>query len=302
MANLKITAKDGKILNINVPEGTDQSLYSTIVDDIMKDYESKSQQPIDLYKTTPMSPVAVPGTLPPGLQGRGQKPFQTMEEGGTKLTEDLGASGVPAPLSAAAGLGFQMASDVALGAVPGLEAARPVGKVATSLIKKASDVAFAPTLKTAGKAIGAAEKVAGIEVPAINEALPRSRKSFIEMLKGLEPVGKASVEKARNLGKETLNIIRKETGDALDFLNVAKQNKSPKQLLTKREIAELSKIKDIVTKALSKEAPEVGTALKKYASSAKRADLMKKVGKGLGIGAGAGIAYGLGSSLINKLK
>jgi len=303
MAKLKITAKDGKILNIDIPEGTDPSQYSTIVDDVMRDYESKTQtltkedymkayEQIPIPASIPGGPI-VPGTKVPMIQSIEEFKKEVPE----KLAEDIGKAGYPR-LGALAGTAAYLAPEIALSAPLG-EISVPGAKAGVKIAKKAAKFTFGPRLKTAAKALGKAEEEAGIAVEAINRNLPRTRQAMLDTLESWKPLHKASVENIRNIGKEGLNIIRKQAGDLLDFLKIAKA-KAPKQLLTSREIAMLSKIKDNVTKALVKEAPEVGHKITEYASAAKRAELLKKLGKVAGYGGGAAALYGLGHSLLNK--
>ena len=255
----------------------------------------------------PQSPVAVPGTIPSGLPqtpiGPGSKfpnPLN-MEEPITRMTEDIAKSGIDPRIAAGIGTIYSLGAEQAPFAIPGMQAAKPVGKATTAAIKKGSKFITAPGMKRAGQLLGEAEEAAGIAVSPINEALPRARKALIETLKGWEPLAEASVKELRSLGGESLNIFRKQAGDILDFLNVAKMNKSPKQLLTKSEIALVSKIKDKVTQALSQEVPKVGQAIEDFATSARRKALLKTLGKVGGVVGGGAALLGIGSNIASKI-
>lgn len=234
--------------------------------------------------------------LPLGFTSE-DKPFEVT---GEKVAEKLGAAGYPIA-GAAVGTGIQMAPDIAMATVP-INKAKAVGSAVTPAIKKATDIAFAPTLKSAGKALGKAEEAAGITVEAINKNLPRTRNAIIDQLGKWEWIAKEPVSKVAELDPKTLNVVRKEAGDLLDFLNVATKNKSPKQLVTKREVALLAQIKDKVNKVLSGKVPSVGAKMKDYGNAAKRADLLRTAGKIGGLGAiGGGAVYG-GNALVQALR
>lgn len=195
---------------------------------------------------------------------------------------------VTAGLTEAAGPALKLAR----AGVPLIEEAAPgVAKVARTIL--------APTVKNAGKAIGAAERAAGIDVTEEAVNAPRTRKAIISFANRLKDVVK-NPELANQVDAKTLNALKGQTGDILDFLKVAREGATPKQLVSKGTIARLSQIKDALSSAVSTAEPAVGEALKDFAASKGRQAALRTLGGAVktgtriaagGTAAGAALKY-----------
>lgn len=185
---------------------------------------------------------------------------------------------------------------IAEGAGPALRLARagiPALEEAAPALGKAARTVFAPTLKNAGKAIGAAERAAGIDVAEESLNAPRTRKTIISFANRLKDVVK-NPDLASQVDAKTLNALKGQTGDILDFLKVAREGASPKQLVSKGTIARLAQIKDALSNAVSTAEPAVGEALKNFGASKGREAALRTLGgavkTGSKVAAGAGAA------------
>lgn len=167
------------------------------------------------------------------------------------------------------------------------EAAGPALKLARKAAPLIEDVApaagkfvrgvLAPTVKNAGKAIGTAERAAGIDVTEEALNAPRTRKTIISFANRLKDVVK-NPELANQVDAKTLNTLKTQTGDILDFLKVAREGSAPKQLVSKGTIARLSQIKDALVNAVGTAEPAVGEALKDFAASKGRQAVLRTLG------------------------
>lgn len=169
---------------------------------------------------------------------------------------------------------------LAEGAGPALKLARKsvplIEKVAPGIAKVARG-AIAPTVENAGKAIGAAERAAGIDVTEEALNAPRTRKTIISFANRLKNVVK-NPNLAEAVDAKTLNSLKTQTGDILDFLKVAREGATPKQLVSKGTIARLSQIKEALGKAVGTAEPAVGEALKDFAASKGRQAVIRTLG------------------------
>jgi len=296
MANLKITAKDGKILSINVPEGTDPSQYDSVVDDVMRDYESK-QVPSTLQETgtmpnLPQSPVGVPGGVaqPMGigstrLTGPAPTPQYEMDQAGQALAEDIGATGHPI-LGAAVGTAFQMSPDIALGALPGMKAAKALGKSATPIVKRASKLFAARSPKVVGAEIEAVERAAGARPSSIlKETLPKvgrtADKARVEIDRIARTLDRAK-EKGADLSSKWLLRQKDRLGLILDkYIPKPGEVSQAGRSLGQDAVAKASKIKEMISQSLGKKIPERVPLAEEFAAGMTREKALKKAGQGV---------------------
>lgn len=277
MPKLNITAKDGKTLKINIPEGTDPGQYDSIVDDVMADYEGQSaptvspeiqkqQDLIDRLKRSGIDPTTIGPQetklkfmkegreLPLSLQA---DPFQTL---GERATTALGEQGVNPYISAGVGTTIAMAPDIAtslpikMGAVKALQ---PIGNKTASVASRIGRAFTGPTAEEAKLAAGelrrgfqktaerAATETGEKLISEASQSLAQAKEKALEVAQSLKGQGRPATAKVIEGAKRELEPIRKVISDLRSKLRSLPEE-------AKRQLDELQVLDKDARKAINK--------------------------------------------------
>jgi hypothetical protein len=235
MPKLKVSAPDGKILRIDVPEGTDPSQYDAMADEVLKDYEtSQVETPGTIESGARGLMSGIPGATAAvsGIQALGDKTYEETRRA-NELKSDkaweehpvaYGTGKTAGMVGTALAVPVSIPGAVGVGAAAGLDAAT-----------KPEDMAKSAAIGTAtGGAFGAAGKY--IAEPAVNAIVNKVAPA----------IGKRTVAA---LGDPTLETVE----------SYLKNPERIRQALSKPQLAE--KVADV--------SGELGTASSHLSQSAK---------------------------------
>lgn len=287
MATLKAKTSDGKTLSINVPEGTDPSIYNRMVDDAISHYESSKapSQPAPESTQTPLESLKSASNLIMGLSPMGSAKFlkekvvsPLFEKAGKATEEKAQQFGFGPTASSIAGKAVEYAPDIA-------EIAAPAGAIFKPLT----------SAKTAGKAIETAEKAAGIgmteavKFPTTREKIQR----FANVMARMSEKGPSEIQKSLEI--KDIQNLRKQSEAVLEYLD-----KSKMPSVTSSTKALIARGKAAMTAALKAAEPSLKKPLETFEAVKKREELLRMLGKAGNLGWKAAVG-GAGTAGILKL-
>ena len=176
-----------------------------------------------------------------------------------------------------------------------------VGGKALGGLGKAAKVVFAPSTKTAGAALGAAENAAKIGVPTVPTDVPLGARQILQFTENNAPYLKTSPKQLAEIADPGfLNSQRKIIKHILD---IGKEDfgKATSRIGTQTK-AVLAKLDRKFADAIDIVHPEVGKARATSAAAFKKQEVLGTLGKVGKVAAKAGLAgagLGLASKLIN---
>lgn len=192
MPKLKINAPDGKVIRIDVPEGSTPDQYDSIVDDVLKDYEMSNIETGTLESGARGLMSGIPGATAAvsGIQALGDKTYEETRRA-NELESDkaweehpvaYGAGKTAGIAGTALALPASIPAAIGVGAASGLDAAKSISDMPEDVLKGSA----------MGGAFGAAGKY--VAEPLINAGVQK-----------LAPaLGKRAVA---SLGKPTLQDV-----------------------------------------------------------------------------------------------
>lgn len=201
MPKLKINAPDGKVLRIDVPEGTSPDQYDALVDDVLADYETSQVETPGALKSGALGVMSgIPGaqSLVSGIEAMGDKTFEEAQKHteiqkdkaweehpvayGTGKAAGIVGSSLAIPGGAVSTIPRAIATGAAMGGLSGLDTTTDTSDIPENIAKGAG----------MGGAFGGAAK--GIVEPAVGAVVNK----FAPAL------GKRAVA---SLGKPTLEDV-----------------------------------------------------------------------------------------------
>lgn len=174
MAKLKINAPDGKVLRVEIPEGTTPDQYDSMVEEVLADYETSQVETPGTLKSGALGLMSgIPGaqTVVSGIEALGDKTFEEAQKhteiqkdkaweehpvayGAGKATGIVGSS-LAIPGGAVASIPKAIATGAAMGGLSGLDTTKSLDDAPENALKGAA----------MGGAFGGATK--GLIEPAI---------------------------------------------------------------------------------------------------------------------------------------
>lgn len=192
MPKLKINAPDGKVIRVDVPEGSTPDQYDSIVEDVLKDYEMSNIETGTLESGARGVMSGIPGAtaLVSGIEAMGDKTYEETRRA-NELESDkaweehpvaYGTGKTAGMVGTALALPASIPAAVGVGAASGIDAAKSLEDMPMDAIKGGAT----------GAAFGAAGKY--IAEPAINAVVNKVAPA----------IGKRAVA---SLGKPTLQDV-----------------------------------------------------------------------------------------------
>lgn len=222
MAKLKINAPDGKVIRVDIPEGTSPDKYDSMVEEVLADYESSKVETPGALKSGALGVMSgIPGaqTVVSGIEALGDKTFEEAQKE-TEIQKEKAWEEHP----------------VAYGA------GKTAGLIGSSLAVPSSAVTTIPRAIATGAAMGG---LSGLDVTKKIEDIPENVTKGAVMGGAFGGVGKGVLEPAIEtvatkiapaIGKGTVAAIGKPTREQID--EYLQNPEAIRQALTKPQIAE----------------------------------------------------------------